>query len=195
MSHPVILASASPRRRSLLKQIGVTCEVMPSGIDEHVREDESPLDYVERMATGKAGAVAGKAPGRVVLGADTDVVLGSRILGKPADRDDFMEMFSLLSGQSHQVISAVCLVRGEQRGVRVSVSDVGFREVGEQEMLDYWATGEPRDKAGGYGIQGFGAVFIRKISGSYSGIMGLPLFETSELLREAGVPLLQGKSA
>ena len=195
MSHPIILASASPRRQELLKQICISCEVMPSQIDEHVHEDEHPLNYVRRIAAEKAMAITPQAPGRLVLGADTAVVRDSQIFGKPADHDDFIDMFSQLSGQSHQVISAVCLMRGQDGSIMVSVSDVEFREIGEQEMQDYWASGEPRDKAGGYGIQGLGAMFIKKISGSYSGIMGLPLFETAELLREAGVPLLSGKSA
>ena len=195
MPQTVVLASASPRRQALLAQIGIECEVMPSRIDEEARKNESPLDYVRRMAVEKATSVAMQVPGRVVLGADTDVVIGPRILGKPRDRADFLEMFSLLSGQTHQVITAVSLVLEERRWLETSVSEVTFREVNEEEMLAYWETGEPCDKAGGYAIQGLAAMFVRAISGSYSGIMGLPLYETSELLRGAGISLLQEKSA
>ena len=194
MSQRIVLASASPRRQALLAQIGIDCEVMPSQIDEEARENEVPLDYVRRMAEEKARAVARLMPGRVVLGADTDVIMQSRILGKPRDKADFMEMFSQLSGRTHQVMTAVCLAHGDQRWLKTSISDVTFREVSEEEMLAYWETGEPGDKAGGYAIQGLAAMFIRAISGSYSGIMGLPLYETSELLRGAGIRLLQEKS-
>jgi septum formation protein len=192
MSQPIILASASPRRKALLGQIGIDCEVIPSEIDERPFEDEHPLNYVRRMAAEKAMAITERYPERIVLGADTDVIVDERILGKPADRDDFIETFSLLSGRSHQVISAVCVMRGEEGSLMISISEVEFRDVSEQQMRDYWDSGEPRDKAGGYGIQGLGAIFVRNIQGSYSGIMGLPLYETSELLREAGVAPLQG---
>jgi septum formation protein len=194
MSQRIVLASASPRREALLAQIGIDCEVMPSQIGEEAFENEAPLDYVRRMAEEKARSVAGIVPERIVLGADTDVVMQSRILGKPRDRDDFMEMFRLLSASTHQVITAVSLVHGEQSRLKTSISDVTFREVSEAEMLAYWETGEPCDKAGGYGIQGLAAMFVRAISGSYSGIMGLPLYETSELLRGAGIRLLQEKN-
>ena len=195
MPQRIVLASASPRRQALLAQIGIDCEVIPSQIDEGARENEAPIEYVRRMAEEKARAVAGLVPGSVVLGADTDVVIGSRILGKPRDRADFMEMFGLLSARTHQVITAVSLVHGEECRLQTSSSDVTFREVSEAEMLAYWETGEPCDKAGGYGIQGLAAMFVRAISGSYSGIMGLPLYETSELLRGAGIRLLQEKNA
>ena len=195
MSQRIVLASASPRRVALLSQIGIDCDVMPSQIDEEARENEAPPDYVRRMAGEKAASVAGLVPGRIVLGADTDVIMQSRILGKPRDKADFLEMFNLLSGRTHQVITAVSVVHGEQYWLKTSISDVTFREVSEEEMLAYWQTGEPCDKAGGYAIQGQAAMFIRAISGSYSGIMGLPLYETSELLSGAGIRLLQEKSA
>ena len=195
MSQRIVLASASPRRVALLSQIGIDCDVMPSQIDEEARENEAPLDYVRRMAKEKAASVAGLMPGRIVLGADTDVIMQSRILGKPRDKADFLEMFNLLSGRTHQVITAVSVVHAEQYWLKTSISDVTFREVSEEEMLAYWQTGEPCDKAGGYAIQGQAAMFIRAISGSYSGIMGLPLYETSELLSAAGIRLLQEKSA
>ena len=195
MSQRIVLASASPRRQALLAQIGIECEVIPSQIDEGTRENEAPIDYVRRIAEEKARSVAGRMPGRVVLGADTAVVIGQRILGKPRDRADFMEMFGLLSASTHRVMTAVSLVHGEQCRLKASSSDVTFCEVSETEMLAYWETDEPCDKAGGYGIQGLAAMFVRAISGSYSGIMGLPLFETSELLRGAGIRLLQEKNA
>ena len=195
MSQRIVLASASPRRVALLSQIGIDCDVMPSRIDEEARENEAPPDYVRRMAEEKAASVAGLVPGRIVLGADTDVIMQSRILGKPRDKADFLEMFNLLSGRTHQVITAVSVVHGEQYWLKTSISDVTFREVSEEEMLAYWQTGEPCDKAGGYAIQGQAARFICSISGSYSGIMGLPLYETSELLSCAGIRLLQEKSA
>ena len=195
MSQCIVLASASPRRKALLAQIGIDCEVMPSQIGEEARENEAPLDYVRRMAGEKARSVAGSVPGRLVLGADTDVIMQSRILGKPRDRADFLEMFGLLSADTHQVITAVSLVQGDRCRVKTSISDVTFRAVSEAEMLAYWETGEPCDKAGGYGIQGLAAMFVRSISGSYSGIMGLPLYETSELLRGAGIRLLQENNA
>ena len=195
MSQRIVLASASPRRQALLAQIGIDCEVMPSEIDEGCRDNEAPIDYVRRIAEEKARSVAGRMPERVILGADTAVVIGPRILGKPRDREDFMEMFGLLSASTHRVMTAVSLVHGEQCRLKTSSSDVTFREVSEAEMLAYWETGEPCDKAGGYGIQGLAAMFVRAISGSYSGIMGLPLYETSELLRGAGIRLLQEKNA
>ena len=195
MSQRIVLASASPRRVALLSQIGIDCDVMPSQIDEEARENEAPPDYVRRMAAEKAASVAGLVPGRIVLGADTDVIMQSRILGKPRDKADFLEMFNLLSGSTHQVITAVSVVQAEQTWLKTSISDVTFREVSEEEMLAYWQTGEPCDKAGGYAIQGQAAMFICSISGSYSGIMGLPLYETSELLSCAGIRLLQEKSA
>lgn len=195
MSQRIVLASASPRRVALLSQIGIDCDVMPSQIDEEARENEAPLDYVRRMAEEKAASVAGLLPGRIVLGADTDVIMQSRILGKPRDKADFLEMFNLLSGRTHQVITAVSVAHAEQYWLKTSISDVTFREVSEEERLAYWQTGEPCDKAGGYAIQGQAAMFIRAISGSYSGIMGLPLYETSELLSGAGIRLLQEKSA
>lgn len=195
MSQPIILASASPRRRELLGQIGVECDVIPSEIDEQPFRDELPFNYVRRMAAEKAMAITERYPDRIVLGADTDVVVDDRILGKPIDRDDYIAMFSLLSGRSHQVITAVSVMRGEEGSLMVSVTDVEFRKVSEQEMLDYWDSGEPCDKAGGYGIQGIGAIYIKHIQGSYSGVMGLPLYETSELLRGAGVGPLQGNTA
>lgn len=182
----LILASASPRRAELLHQIDIEFEIQVADIDESPHADEGPLAYVERMAREKAAKVAASHPGRQVLGADTSVVLGERILGKPRDRSEGIAMLLALSGQQHQVMTAVALVIEQVKTV-TSISEVRFREVSRAEAEAYWDSGEPADKAGGYAIQGRGAVFIEHIAGSYSGIMGLPLFETAGLIREAAL--------
>lgn len=188
---PVLqLASASPRRRALLEQIGVAHEAVPASVDERARPGESPRDYVERLALAKARAVP-QEPGRAalpVLAADTTVVLEGDLLGKPLDRAEALAMLTRLSGRPHQVLTAVALIAQGLEWVRTSVSSVRFREIAAAEREAYWATGEPRDKAGAYAIQGLGAVFVASLEGSYSGVMGLPLYETAELLREAGIP-------
>jgi len=188
-NRPIILASASPRRRELLDQIGVAHEVIVSGVDESLRSGEAPAEYVLRMAVDKAREVARRLPpdaGRPVLGADTAVVVDHHILGKPSDRADALHQLRLLSGREHLVLTAVALARNDDVRSRLSVSHVRFRILDDAELEAYWSTGEPADKAGSYGIQGMAAVFAEEIRGSYSGIMGLPLFETAELLREAG---------
>ncbi len=183
----ILLASASPRRRELLEQIGVHYATVTHSADESLRSRESPSTYVQRVARAKATSVAGRYPGRTVLGADTAVVSDDRILGKPENREHAYEMLASLSGRSHQVCSAVVLCRGRECRTALSVSRVRFRVIEAQEMAAYWASGEPVDKAGGYAIQGLGAIFVRDIEGSYSGIMGLPLFETARLLSAFGV--------
>ncbi len=190
LSNPLIwLASASPRRSALLKQIGVAHRVRPVDIDESQHDGELPLQYVQRLAVAKAEALwsrlseGERAP---VLGSDTTVALGNDVLGKPRDRDDALRMLRSLSAQTHQVYTAVAVRDSLGCESRVSVSDVSMRELHDDEIAAYWDTGEPRDKAGAYGIQGFAALFIERISGSYSGIVGLPLFETGELLRMKG---------
>jgi septum formation protein len=192
----IYLASRSPRRRELLSQIGVHHEVVVSDVDEDPRPGEAPAEYVIRLALEKAqtahDALAGR-PQLPVLGADTAVVIGDQILGKPRDRDDFLAMMNRLSGRSHKVLTGVALV-GEKRESRLSVSKVTFRPVSAQEAMAYWQSGEPADKAGGYGIQGLGALFITRVEGSYSGVMGLPLYETAELLRSAHIELLPIKA-
>ena len=197
MNAPVLcLASASPRRTELLRQLGVPHVVMPSGADETAGAAEPPADYVLRIARAKAAAVlaapAGLAAGLPVLGADTSVVIDGRVLGKPADLGECRAMLGMLSGREHEVLTAVALAAGGSMQARLSRSLVRFRHVGGAEIDAYWATGEPRDKAGGYAVQGFGAVFVEAISGSYSGVVGLPLFETAALLAEAGIPVWQG---
>ena len=183
------LASASPRRSALLTQIGVRHRVRPVDVDESQRPGEAPLQYVRRLAIAKAETLwtqltqEEQAP---VLGSDTTVAIGTDILGKPADRTDAMRMLRRLSAQTHQVYTAVALRDADGCEARVSVSDVSMRELADDEIAAYWETGEPQDKAGAYGIQGLAALFIERISGSYSGIVGLPLFETGELLRMKG---------
>lgn len=184
----IILASASPRRRALLAQIGVAHEVLPVEVDETPRPGEAPERYAERMALSKAqAAAAAVGTARPVLGADTCVVLGGRILGKPRDREDGLAMLRLLSGATHRVLSAVALVWDGGQAVRLCVSRVRFRALSEAEIRAYWAGGEPLDKAGAYAIQGLGAVFVEHLEGSYSGVMGLPLYETAAVLRECGI--------
>lgn len=182
------LASASPRRLELLASIGLQAEVVPSDIDEQPLADESALDYVTRLARGKALASAGDSR-LVTLGADTVVVHDGQILGKPGNQAHAREMLEVLSGDTHQVMTAVA-VTGPQGLLDVCVTTrVIMRQIHSHEIDAYWATGEPADKAGGYAIQGYAAVFIERIEGSYSAVVGLPLFETSELLQCQGVPL------
>lgn len=192
MTAPVLcLASASPRRRELLAQIDVTHIVVPAHIDESLRVGESPEVYVNRMAAEKARAVAARTDerrGLPVLAADTSVVVDGRILGKPTSREDGIAMLLSLSGRAHEVLTAVCLVSDGFEAERLSTSEVRFRAIEPREAARYWATGEPADKAGGYAVQGLGAMFVEVLRGSYSGVMGLPLFETAALLREAGLP-------
>jgi septum formation protein len=181
------LASVSPRRRELLAQIGVAHVVSSADIDEAVREGEAPADYVVRVACAKARAVRARGTELPVLAADTTVVIDGRILAKPRDRADGIAMLGRLSGRTHQVLTAVALASLTGVDFRLSVSEVRLRAVTPEECAAYWESGEPRDKAGGYAIQGRGALFIEHLSGSYSGVMGLPLFETGQLLAAAGV--------
>ncbi len=195
-TEPVLcLASASPRRRSLLAQIGVPHVVMVADIDESARQGESARDYVLRLAGEKASAARSSSGSLPVLAADTTVVLDGEIFGKPRDREHACEMLMRLSDRTHEVLTAVALAGEWGVRTRLSVSEVTFRRLTEAECVAYWESGEPRDKAGAYAIQGLGAVFIRHLSGSYSGVMGLPLFETAELLREAGIPYWREASA
>ena len=185
---PVLcLASVSPRRQELLNQIGVPHIVTGAHIDEAVRTGEAPREYVTRMAREKALAVRQKGERLPVLAADTTVVLDEVIFGKPKGRTDGIAMLHSLSGRVHDVLTAVALAVDSDVAVMVSTSEVRFCPLTLEECEAYWETGEPRDKAGGYAIQGRGALFIEWLSGSYSGVMGLPLFETAELLRAAGV--------
>jgi septum formation protein len=183
----LVLASASPRRRELLAVLGVKFRVAPADIDEQVRPQERPEDYVRRMALSKAQAGYDRATGNVaVLGSDTSVVVEGCILGKPTGRDDARAMLATLSGRSHRVLSAVALVDVDGYVERLSCTEVTFRPISEAEADAYWQTGEPADKAGGYAIQGLAACFVSEIRGSYSGVVGLPLYETAELLNLKG---------
>ena len=192
-ARPVIcLASMSPRRRELLAQIGVPHTVVAAHVDESLLPTESPADYVARLARLKATTVLARGEVLPVLAADTTVVLEGSVYGKPADRADGLAMLTALAGKTHQVLTAVALAAGDGVGVRVNCSSVRFRSIERSEIEAYWETGEPRDKAGGYAIQGYGAVFVAELSGSYSGVMGLPLLETAELLRAACIPYWKG---
>ena len=188
------LASASPRRRELLQQIGMRFEVWPADIDESQHAREAPGDYVSRLALAKARATQARFSQPVAiptLGADTCVVIDDTILGKPTDREHGLAMLRRLSGREHQVFSAVAVIHDKRHAVRVQLSQVRFRSLTEDECAAYWQTAEPADKAGAYGIQGMGATFVAELHGSHSGVMGLPLFETAELLREFGIDVLQ----
>lgn len=185
----LILASASPRRRELLAQLGVPFEVTAADIDETPRPGESVEALVARLAVAKARAGQGGHPDALVIGSDTEVELDGRIFGKPGDEAAGVEMLLRLAGRTHTVWSAVAVVQGAQEDVRVSRSRVAFRAISSAEARAYWASGEPRDKAGGYAIQGLGAVFVSHLEGSYSGVMGLPVFETAALLAEFGVAI------
>jgi len=189
----VYLASGSPRRRELLQQIGVSFRVVGTAVDESARPAEAAPTYVLRLAAAKADAGwessrdAAEVP---VLAADTAVVLDGQILGKPLDRQDAEGMLRQLSGRTHEVLTAIALRTANGLQSRISRSEVTFRAIAAAEAQAYWETGEPCDKAGAYAIQGRAAVFIADLRGSYSGVMGLPLFETAELLATAGfVPL------
>ncbi len=187
--NPVLrLASASPRRQELLAQIGVPHAVEAADVDEDLRAGEAIGAYVERVARAKAEAIWQRRRDLPVLGADTTVVLDGRSLGKPRDRGHGLSMLAELAGREHQVLTAVALVTDAGIACLTSASTVRMRASSPQERARYWDTGEPRDKAGAYAIQGLGAVFIESLQGSYSGVMGLPLFETAQLLARAKVP-------
>jgi septum formation protein len=186
----VHLASASPRRRELLAQIGVRVALVAVPIDETRRVAEPPSDYVRRLAREKVAAArraGGLPPLAVVLAADTAVVCDAAILGKPGDEAAAVQMLARLSGVTHDVLTAVAVSSAAGESVTVSASRVSFRLISTAEAHRYWATGEPADKAGGYAIQGLGALFVRSLEGSYSGVMGLPLYETGQLLAEHGI--------
>lgn len=186
----VYLASGSPRRRELLAQVGVPFQLLDVAVDEGVVAGEPAAVYVARLAHLKALAGLHARPGATapVLAADTAVVLDGAILVKPTDRADGERMLRELSGRTHSVLTAVVLAGMEGAQSRLSRSEVRFRAISAAEIGDYWDSGEPQDKAGGYAIQGAGAVFVAHLHGSYSGVMGLPLYETAELLDLQGVP-------
>ena len=183
----VLLASASPRRSALLRQIGVEHEVRPVDVDETWRRGEAPVEYVLRLAEEKARALWDRLPAgarQPVLAADTTVALEGEVFGKPVSLDEAVAMLTRLSGRTHQVHTAVALIHPGGSAARVSSSSVTLRRITREEMEWYWHTGEPADKAGGYAIQGLAAVFVSHIAGSFSGVVGLPLCETWDLLAD-----------
>jgi septum formation protein len=186
----ICLGSASPRRAELLDQIGVPYVVRTVNIDETPKPGEAPEVYVLRVAVEKAEVVLSRYPDFPVLAADTAVVVEGEILGKPTDQTAGLAMLARLSGRAHQVLTAVALIEpgsDGRRASRLSVNKVAFRPMTEAERLAYWLTGEPADKAGAYAIQGYAAAFIEHLEGSFSGVMGLPLYETADLLHEFGI--------
>ena len=188
MSNTLILASQSPRRKELLQQLGYDFICLPADIDESVRSTETPEHYVARLAREKAAAIAQQHNDEVVvLGSDTSVVFGEHILGKPESLSDCLAILNMLSGNSHRVITAIAAVKGQRSEVVLVSTEVDFKALTEVEIRRYWQTGEPQDKAGAYGIQGIGGQFVTKIRGSYSAVVGLPLYETAQLLSTFGV--------
>ncbi len=189
MTLPVVLASASPRRHELLGMIGIAHEVDPADVDESVRAGESPTAYALRLAREKALAVAARRPTALVIAADTTVVVDDRIFGKPADRDDACRMLRALSGRSHVVHTAMAVARDGGRRLESGVEStrVTFRALGGDEIAAYVATGEPMDKAGAYGIQGYGATIVERVDGDYFAVMGLALRRLVGLLGAVGV--------
>ena len=180
----LVLASASPRRAMLLRQIAVPFRICAPALDEARRTGESPPCYVRRMARSKARTVVADLP---VLAADTVVVVDGRVFGKPADRVDGLAMLNTLSGREHDVLTAVALCAARREDVCLTQARVALRRIDPEEIAAYWETGEPLDKAGGYGIQGVGGIFVRSIHGSYGTVVSLPLAETELLLRTAGI--------
>ena len=182
----MILASQSPRRRDLLQLISSDFRVIPADVDESLCAGETPDHYVARLAQIKALAVSSYADtGELIIGSDTTVSVDGLILNKPTDQNDFLYMMDCLSGKTHQVYSGICVLFEDHADVRIVRTDVTFRELTAEERLHYWETGEPADKAGGYGIQGMAARFVESIHGSYSNIVGLPLVELEAMLNRA----------
>ena len=199
----IYLASKSPRRRELLRQIGIEFEILmlregdvrDGAVSEIVLPGDAPEDYVARVAREKAESGAGavlwrKLPQRPVLASDTTVTLDGLILGKPANMEDAVSTLKLLSGRTHQVLTSVAVMANGQMFEAMQRSEVTFGELSEHTLRAYCALSEPYDKAGGYAVQGYAAQFIERITGSYSGIMGLPLFETTQLLQKTGIKIL-----
>ena len=184
------LASSSPRRRDLLEAVGLTFSYAGVDVCEDRLTDEPALQMVERLATAKARAALPREG--VVIGADTAVVLGDRVFGKPSSEAEGIAMLSALSGTVHEVMTGVAVASGGRVATVVSRSSVAFRDIDPAEARQYWQSGEPRDKAGGYAIQGLGAVFVQELRGSYTGVVGLPMFETAQLLAAAGIDVLRG---
>ncbi|WP_299872436.1 nucleoside triphosphate pyrophosphatase [uncultured Cocleimonas sp.] len=185
----IILASASPRRAELLDQVCITYDIQSVDIDESIKPNESAEDLVQRLAIEKSQAVTNT--DKPVLGSDTLGLINDHILVKPTDLDHSIKMLSDMSGNWHEILSAVAISYNGNTHVKLNRNRVLFREISQDEMIRYWKTGEPQDKAGSYAIQGIAAMFIQRIEGSYSGIMGLPLFETMQLLNDLGISNLE----
>jgi septum formation protein len=185
---PVVLASASPRRKELLGHIVDNFTIAPADIDETPLINESPRELVSRLALGKAEYVARNLSGKLVIGSDTVVAINDNILGKPTDYDDFITKMELLSNNTHKVYTAICVFDTSQAKkpylVEVLVTDVTMAEIDVNEAQLYWLTGEPKDKAGGYAIQGIGGKFVKSINGSFSAVVGLPIYETKKMIQK-----------
>ncbi|WP_076417149.1 Maf family protein [Colwellia sp. UCD-KL20] len=192
MTNTLVLASQSPRRQELLAQIGYAFSCKPANINEDIKENENAVDYVQRLAIEKAQATyhsigAPQNNDVVVLGSDTSVVYNHCILGKPANLDECITQLQMLSGQTHQVLTSIAAVNLDRVLSKVVTTEVTFKTLTLDEITRYWHTGEPQDKAGSYGIQGIAGQFVTNITGSYSAVVGLPLFETAQLLSKFGV--------
>lgn len=188
----LVLASASPRRLNLLRALSLKCTVLPQDIDESPFPAEKPTKLVKRLALAKAKsayATLSETDHRLVLGSDTIVVCDDQILGKPQNKSDGLAMLRLLSGRTHQVLTAVALMNHDKQAETMSLTEVSFTTLSDDEIEAYWESGEPLGKAGAYGVQGLGAMFVNKIQGSYSGVVGLPIFETVDLLKKFGVDI------
>ena len=188
MTAPIVLASGSPRRRQLLEMLRIPFRVIAPDVDEHVFAREEPAAYVTRLSRVKAEAVAPRVPGDVILAADTTVVLDGAIFEKPISPDDAVRMLSLLQGRTHEVMTAVAVMRDAEIAQALDVSRVTFRPADEATLAAYVATGEPLDKAGAYAIQGLGAPLIERVEGDFFGVMGLPLRLALDLLGRFGRP-------
>ncbi len=190
MSAPsLILASSSERRKEILEAMGIAFTIRIADIDETPLAGEAPADMVLRLASAKAAAIPA-GPGELVIAADTAVVLGEECFGKPADFEDALRVLSALSGQTHQVMTGLAVASAAGVATALSVTDVRFRDIDPDEVRRYWQSGEPQGKAGAYAIQGRGGMFVEAIMGSYTGVVGLPVFETARLLQAAGLDVL-----
>mgnify|MGYP000297045218 CR=1 FL=1 len=189
MKPMLILASQSPRRKELLSQLGYQFETISADIDESILSNESPHDYVIRLAIEKAKVVAeNQTADCVVLGSDTSVIYDNQILGKPANMEECCQHLLMLSNNTHQVLTAIAAIRNQQIYSAIISTDVTFKSLSTEEIKRYWQTDEPQDKAGSYGIQGIGGQFVKQINGSYSAVVGLPLYETAQLLAKLDLP-------
>jgi len=193
--HAIVLASGSPRRHELLLQLDITHKVLPVDVEEACQSSESADECVQRLALEKARVALLLEPQALSIGSDTMVIINGKILGKPRDRADGLQMLECLSGREHEVLTAVAVVGAGRELASVQRSKVRFRQLSCAEIEAYWETGEPRDKAGSYAIQGKAAQFIESLEGSFSGVMGLPLYETALLLREFGINPLEVSNA